>query len=67
MKINLDLIRYGKEDGIPLCKRGRLALLIVAGPRHVDVMADENDAFDLDTISAIVEAFKKREQVRNLA
>lgn len=67
MKITVDLFRYGTEDGIPVLKRGRLALLIQAGTRHVDVMADENDAFDLDTISAIVEAFKKREQVRNLA
>lgn len=67
MKINLDLIRYGKEDGIPLVKRGRLALLIVAGHRHVDVMADDEDKFDLDTISAVIDALKKRDLVRNLA
>lgn len=67
MKLQLDLIRYGTEDGIPLVKRGRMALLIVAGPRHVDVMADDQDRFDLDTISAVVEALKKRDLVRNLA
>lgn len=62
MKLNLELFRYGNEDGIPLMKRGRLALLIQTGARHVDVMADDQDRFDLDTIAALVEALKKRER-----
>lgn len=66
MKLHLELFRYGTEEGIPLMKRGQLALLIKAGHRHVDIMADAEDKFDLDTISALVEALKKRERA-NLA
>lgn len=65
MKLHLELFRYGTEDGIPMMKRGQLALLIRTGSRHVDVMADAEDKFDLDTISAVVEALKKRERIIN--
>lgn len=60
MKLHLELIRYGNEKG---ANAGRLALLIRADARHVDIMADDDENFDLDTVSAAIDALRRRAQI----
>lgn len=57
MKLHLELIRYS-EDEMDWKKRGRIALVFKLGARHLDVMADEDEMFDLDSVSAAIDVLR---------
>ena len=63
MKLTLELFRYGPDDGL---KSGRLSLLVrtdLPNNLHADVIADDRDRFDLDTLSALIDTLKRRDSI----